>query len=133
MTRSWIGALLIAATALTPIAASAQDGGFGTRIVREAQRGGGERQAPRQRSNPDAPRGRAAPEQTIPNPQPDRAQYQRSEGRRGGDGAGQGRRGGGDGQARRGGDGQGRRDGGWQGRGGGRAAPAPVDAGAQPD
>lgn len=104
MTRTWIGALLIAATALTPIAASAQDGGFGSRIIRDAQRGGDARQS-------DAPA-------------PQRAQYQRGEGRRGGDG-GQ-RRGGGDG-ARQRGDGNG---GGWQGRRGGgqTAAPAPTPA-----
>ncbi len=39
MTKGWIGGLLIAATALTPVAASAQDGGFGSRIVREARGG----------------------------------------------------------------------------------------------
>ena len=122
MTRSWIGALLIAATALTPIAASAQDGGFGTRIVRDAQRGGGERAT----RDPDrSERAQPRQQQRAEAPAPQRVQYQRGDGRRGGGDGGQ-RRSGGDGANRRSTDGNG--NGGWQGRSRDRSAPAPAPA-----
>ncbi|MEQ1725135.1 MAG: RcnB family protein [Sphingopyxis sp.] len=71
MMKRILFAALVAATALTPIAASAQNGGFGERIVREARgehrgdgehRGGGERRGGHER--------RAADAQPAPAPQP---------------------------------------------------------------
>ncbi len=103
--RGWMGALLIAATALTPIAASAQDGGFGARQIRAAQREGSSN------ANADANRSQARADR-----QATRAvrQAARAERRGGAAGApapsgyqrGDGRRG--DGQR---GEGRGRRDG----------------------
>jgi hypothetical protein len=110
MTKGLLGALLIAATALTPIAASAQDDGFGSRIMREARSGNGtydidraprpqrqerqqqrqerqeQRQEQRQQQRNDAPRVRVqAPEQQAePAPQqqvaPASQQVQRPDG-----------------------------------------------------
>ena len=79
MTRRLIGAMLIAATALTPMAAQAQDGGFGGRVMREARQSGPSGEAPR--SRPDraapAPRAQRQPDtQASPASQPQRQQWQ---------------------------------------------------------
>jgi hypothetical protein len=74
MTRRLIGALLMAASTLTPIAAQAQDGGFGGRIMREARGGGDSGEAPRSRPERPAPRQvmqSAPPQQSAPQPRPE--------------------------------------------------------------
>lgn len=73
MKQRWLIGLLATATALTPLAASAQDGGFGERIVREARGEGGGRgdsdRAPRSRHERAAPPSVHGP-QPSPQPQP---------------------------------------------------------------
>ncbi|MEK6542119.1 MAG: RcnB family protein [Pseudomonadota bacterium] len=71
MTYRWMIGLLAAATALTPIAASAQNGGFGDRIAREAR---GEHRGGEHRGNRE---GRVRQEQRAPDAQPQpQPQYQ---------------------------------------------------------
>jgi|CXWL01.1.fsa_nt_gi hypothetical protein len=74
MTYRWMIGLLAAATALTPIAASAQNGGFGERIVREARQG----QAREARGEHSGNReGRVRQERRAPDTQPQpQPQYQ---------------------------------------------------------
>ena len=111
MTSRWIGTLLIAATALTPIAAQAQDA-FGAQLLAEA-RAAAARATSGGIQPVDVPASNLRQTPPVAAPAPtgtDSADFQRD-----------GRRGGGGGDGRRGG-------GGWTGRGGPAATPAPTPA-----
>lgn len=94
MTNRWLGIALLAATAMSPImssAAEAQDreGGFGSRVMREARTGGGENRPQRA----ERVERQQAPQRQADQPRPQRVDRgdgggQRWEGRRGGGGEG---------------------------------------------